>query len=53
MQVHYERDDTRRRVIVTLKGPYQSSGILALFERHRVEDDWRYQRLYDARGLTG
>ena len=53
MQVHYERDDTRRRVIVTLKGPYQTSEILALFERHRVEDDWRYQRLYDVRGLIG
>jgi hypothetical protein len=27
--------------------------VLALFERHRVEDDWSCLRLYDARGLTG
>jgi hypothetical protein len=39
--------------MVTLRGGYQASEILALLERHRVEDDWSYRRLYDVRGLTG
>jgi len=49
----YERNDTRRRVTVTVRGEYEASEILALLERHRVEDDWRYERLYDVRHLTG
>jgi hypothetical protein len=53
MQIQYERDDTRQRVTVTLRGPYAASEILALFERHRVEDDWRYERIYDVRHVTG
>jgi hypothetical protein len=53
MQIRYERDDTRRRVMVTFQGGYEADEILALFERHRVEDDWSYGRLYDARHLTG
>ena len=53
MDVHYERDDARRRVVVTLRGGYDASAILALLERHRAEDDWSYGRLYDVRGLTG
>ena len=53
MQVQYERDNAGRRVTVTLRGGYQASAILALFERHRVEDDWSYGRLYDVRELTG
>jgi hypothetical protein len=53
MQVEYERDDTRRRVMVTLRGGYDASEILALLERHRIENDWSYGRLYDVRDLTG
>jgi hypothetical protein len=53
MQIHYERDNARRRVTVTLRGGYEASEILALFDRHRVEDDWSYARLYDVRDLTG
>jgi hypothetical protein len=40
-------------VTVTLRGEYQVSEILALFERHRVEDDWSCARLYDVRDVTG
>ena len=53
MQIQYERDRALRRVTVTLRGEYQASEILALLERHRVEDDWRDGRLYDVRDLTG
>ncbi len=53
MQIEYERDNVRRRVTVTLRGGYEVSEILALLERHRVEDDWSYARLYDVRYLTG
>ncbi len=40
MQVRYERDNARRGVTVTLRGGYEASEILALLERHRIEDDW-------------
>jgi len=53
MQIQYERDNVQRRVTVTIRGGYDASEILALLERHRVEDDWSYARLYDVRNLTG
>jgi hypothetical protein len=53
MPIRYERDDARRRVVVTLQGQYQASEILAILERHGIEDDWSYGRLYDVRGLIG
>ena len=53
LQIQYERDNARRRVTVTLRGEYQASEILALLERHRVENDWSDARLYDVRSLTG
>ena len=53
MQIQYERDQARRRVTVTLRGAYQASEILALLDRHGVEDDWSLARLYDVRDLTG
>jgi hypothetical protein len=53
MPFQYERDNVQRRVTVTIRGGYEASEILALFERHRVEDDWSYARLYDVRNLTG
>jgi hypothetical protein len=53
MHIHYERDHARRRVTVTVHGEYHASEVLALFERHHVENDWSDARLYDARRLTG
>ena len=53
LQVQYERDDARRCVTVRFRGGYEASEILALLERHRIEDDWSYARLYDVRDLTG
>jgi len=53
MDIRYERDQTQRRVTVTLSGEYQASDIVSLLERHGVEDDWGDARLYDVRDLTG
>ena len=52
MQIQYERDNVQRRVTVTT-GAGRSERDLALLERHRVEDDWSYARLYDVRNVTG
>jgi hypothetical protein len=53
MDIQYERDRAQRRVTVRISGEYQASDILALLERHGVEDDWSWARLYDVRDLTG
>jgi len=53
MEIRYELDRPRRHVTVTLRGEYQADEILALLERHRVEDDWSFARFYDVRDLTG
>jgi hypothetical protein len=51
--IRYERDDTRRRVVVTLEGQFQTDDILASLERNRSEDTWTYGVLYDLRLVTG
>jgi hypothetical protein len=40
--VRYERDDARRRVVVTVEGAFQASDMLAVFGRQRAEDTWSY-----------
>jgi hypothetical protein len=50
---HYARDDARRRVIVAVEGPFQTSEILAVIERQRAEDTWSYGMLADLRRMTG
>jgi hypothetical protein len=53
MPIRYELDDLRRRVVVTVEGPFQTDDILAIMARQRAEHTWSYSMLYDLRGMTG
>src|ERR1700687_4985156 len=53
MPIRYERNDSRRRMVVTMKGAFQTDDVLAIMARQRVEDTWSYGILYDLRGMTG
>jgi hypothetical protein len=53
MPVRYERDDTRRRVVVTAQGAFLTSDMLTVIERQRADDAWSYGILYDLRRMTG
>jgi len=53
MTGYYDRDDARRRLVITLQGAFQTADVLAAIERQRVEDTWSYGLLYDLRGVTG
>jgi len=53
MSFQYERDDSRRRVVVAFRGPFQLEEALACIERHHKEDVWTYGALYDLRLMTG
>ena len=50
--IRYELDDLRRRVTVTVQGPFQTDDILAIMARQRAEQTWTYGILYDLRGMT-
>ena len=52
MPIRYERDDTRRRVMVTVQGTLEPDA-LAVIERQRLDDAWSYGLLYDLRLMTG
>ncbi len=52
MPFSYERDDTRRRVVVTMGGPFNTAVFQAVSELHSP-DTWRYGMLFDLRGMTG
>ncbi len=53
MPIRYERDDVRRRVVVTVEGPFAVADFLAGIERQRGDGAWTYGMLYDLRGMTG
>jgi hypothetical protein len=53
MPIRYERDDARRRVVVTVQGPFSVADFLAVMERQRDEGAWTYGMLSDLRGMTG
>ena len=53
MPVRYERDDTRRRVVVTVEGALQTSEMLAAIGRQRAENTWNYGTLFDLRRVAG
>jgi len=53
MPIRYERDDVRRRVIVTVEGPFAVADFLAVIERQRGDNASAYGVLYDLRGMTG
>jgi hypothetical protein len=51
--VQYERDDVRRRVVITVQGAIQTSDMLTAIERQRAEDTWNYGTLFDLRRVAG
>jgi hypothetical protein len=51
--VRYERDDARRRVVVTVHGAIQATDMLPIIERQRAEDTWAYGTLFDLRRVEG
>src|ERR1700694_5965133 len=53
MPIWCERTDSRRRMIVTMRGAFQTDDVLAIMARQRVENTWTYGILYDLRGVTG
>jgi hypothetical protein len=53
MPIRYERNDSRRRMVVTMKGAFQTDDVLAIMARQRVEKTWTYGILFDLRELIG
>jgi len=53
MPIRYERDNARRRVVVTVEGPFAVADFLAVIERQRGDGVWTYGMLCDLRGMTG
>ena len=53
MPIRYERDDARRRVVITFPPTYQAADAVAAIERHHAEGVWSYGVLYDLRVLRG
>ena len=53
MPIGFDRDDARRRVLITVHGAFEAVEILAAIERQGVEQTWSYGVLYDLRGMTG
>jgi hypothetical protein len=52
MPIHYERDDTRQRVAVTVQGPF-TPDFLAVIAWRRAEGTSRYWILYELSGMPG
>jgi hypothetical protein len=52
MAFRYERDDARRRIVVTVEGAFQTSAMLAVIERQRADGAWSHGMLYDLRQTT-
>jgi hypothetical protein len=49
MPIHYERDDGKRRIVVTSAGAVTLDDALAIIDRQAAEGAWSYGVLYDAR----
>ena len=43
----YARDDVRRRITVTIRGPAHLDDLVGVVERQAAEGSWRYSILYD------
>src|SRR5713101_5171433 len=50
---HYDRDDARRRVVITMQGAFQTVDVLAVIDRQRIEGVWSCGLLYDLRAVIG
>jgi hypothetical protein len=49
MAVTYQRDDARRRIVVTIVGTISSVDIVEIINRQLSEGAWQYAILYDSR----
>ena len=47
--IHYERDDSARRIVIMTTGQVTQEDVLATLERQAREGAWSYSVLYDAR----
>jgi hypothetical protein len=52
MPITYERDDVRRRVVVTTIGIIALDDMLAVVDRQAGEGTWHYGMLYDSRRVS-
>lgn len=52
MPITYERDDERRRIVVTTVGTIELDEMLAVIDRQAREGTWRFGMLYDSRRVT-
>jgi hypothetical protein len=52
MPITYERDDERRRIVVTTIGIVGIADLLAVIDRQGIEGTWQYGILYDSRRVT-
>ncbi len=52
MPITYERDDARRRIIVTTIGDVGLDDMLAVVDRQASEGTWQYGILYDSRRVA-
>jgi hypothetical protein len=53
MPIRHERDDVRRRVVLTVQGTPEPDDALAVITRQYCDDAWSYALLSDLRSLTG
>jgi hypothetical protein len=49
LPITYERDDERRRIVVTTIGDVSLDDLMAVVERQASEGTWHYGVLYDSR----
>jgi hypothetical protein len=47
--IHYERDDTRQRILIMTTGHVTADDVLGVVDRQAEEGAWPYSVLYDAR----
>ena len=52
MPITYERDDERRRIIVTTIGDVSLDDLMTVVERQASEETWHYGMLYDSRRVS-
>ena len=53
MPFEYQRDDSRRRVVIKFKGVFQANDGFSVIQRHHAENVWTYGVLYDLIELEG
>ena len=52
MPITYERDDERRRIVVTTVGIVAYEDVMAVVDRQAAEGTWQYGMLYDSRRVS-